>query len=99
MTPYQAIGDIGELLVDLSYYLLIFLAMTVKSHVVEHLHHNLNFDEILDLPRGKDHMLNILAKQGGIIPTRFSCGYDANWDILCKDQDRVSYYSNHMDNR
>ena len=77
--------------------------MTLKSHVVEHLHHNPSLEKIPNSPRGKDHMppslLNPLARQGGTIPTSLVCGYDANWGILCKDQDKMSYYSNPMGNR
>jgi len=66
--------------------------MNFKSHVVELLHHNPSLGEIPDLAKGKDHMppslLNPLAKHGGTIPTSPICGYDANWGILCKDQDK-----------
>jgi len=41
----------------------------------------MSLDEILELPRGKDHMppslLNPLAKWGGIIPTSLACRCDA----------------------
>ena len=39
LNPYREIGDVGELLLNPSYCSLIFPTMTLKSHVVEHLHH------------------------------------------------------------
>jgi len=62
-----------------SYFPLIFPTMTLKIHVVEHLHHNQ-----LGLYTPK-YTLNSLVKWGALIPTSSDCGYDANWGILCKD--------------
>lgn len=93
--PYQEIGDIGSLLLNPSYCLLIFPTMTLNSHVVEHLHHNLILDKIPKLSRCKDHtplsLLKPLAKWRGTIPTSIACGYDDNLGILYKDQDRARY--------
>jgi len=78
MTPYRPIGDIGKLLLDPSYCLPIFPKMTLNIHVVEHLHHN----------QHGLYTLNPLARRGVVFPTSLACVYDANWGILCKDQDR-----------
>ena len=82
MTPYRPIGDIGKLLLDPSYCLPIFPKMTLNIHVVEHLHHN---QHGLYTPK---YTLNPLARRGVVFPTSLACVYDANWGILCKDQDR-----------
>jgi len=64
---------------------LILPIMTLKSHVVEHLHHNhLRFYT-------SKHSPNLLTRRGVIFPTSLACGYDANWGILCIEQDREKY--------